>query len=360
VRTIPVRTASASYSVIIGSGLLASLKPRLEKMIGKSARRYFIVTSPEIWALWSQPVLHSFADAKPIVLFVPSGETSKRLAMIEQLATQLSAAGADRGSLILALGGGVIGDAAGFLAAIYMRGIDYVQLPTTLLAQVDSAVGGKTGVNLKTGKNLLGAFHHPIAVFADLDTLSTLPDNELRAGLFESIKAGFIRDRALFTLMEREQTSILNRDPAMLERVIAASVRMKAEVVGEDERESGLRMILNFGHTIGHALEAELGYGTLLHGEAVGYGMLAALEISRLRGLTQKGYDRGVAIIRSYGLPALPKTSAAKLLGKTAGDKKNLSGRRRFVLLSKIGSAHVSDDITDAELTAGIRALRTQ
>jgi 3-dehydroquinate synthase len=222
---------------------------------------------------------------------------------------------------------------------------------------VDSSVGGKTGVNLKTGKNLIGSFHHPRVVFADLDTLSTLSQNELRAGLFESVKAGFIRDRKLLGLMEREKVGILNRDAGLLEKVIAASIRMKAEVVGEDERESGLRMVLNFGHTVGHALEAVAGYGRLLHGEAVGYGMLAALEVSRLRGLAEGEYTRGVALVQSYGLPTLPRLSKQKLFAKTAGDKKNVSGKRRFVLLSKLGTAFVVDDVTDTELNKGIETM---
>ena len=356
-RTIPVRTASASYSVVVGSGLLASLKPRIEKALGKRSRSLFVITSPEIWALWSATFLKSFKETSPVVLFLPSGERSKRLTVIEDLATQLTLAGADRGSLLLAFGGGVVGDAAGFLAAIYMRGIDYVQIPTTLLAQVDSSVGGKTGVNLKTGKNLIGAFHHPKLVIADLDTLSTLPDSELRAGLFESIKAGLIRDAKLFAIMEKDRKPILKRDPLLLEKVIAASIRMKAEVVGQDERESGLRMILNFGHTIGHAVEAVAGYGKLLHGEAVGYGMLAALEVSQLNGLADKDYQRARAVIHAYGLPSLPRLSPQKLLSKTTGDKKNISGKRHFVILKKLGTAAIIDSITDTEIQAGIAAM---
>jgi 3-dehydroquinate synthase len=302
-------------------------------------------------------LLKSFATHPPTVLFIPAGEKHKRLAKVEQLAVELSAAGADRSSVLLALGGGVIGDITGFLAAIYMRGIDYVQIPTTLLAQVDSSVGGKTGVNLATGKNLIGAFHHPRAVLIDVDTLSTLPDPQLRAGLFESIKAGLIRDKSLFAFMEREREKILARDPSALERVLTASIRMKADVVGQDERESGLRMVLNFGHTLGHAIEAIAGFGKLLHGEAIGWGMLAALEISRLRGLPDKQCARAIQLIRAYGLPPLPKLSAARLIAATAKDKKNISGQRRFVLLQAIGESYVTDTATEAELHAGLRAI---
>ncbi len=356
-RNIPVRTASAEYSVCLGSGLFASLEPRLKKLFGSNSRKYFIVTTPEVWALWSQSFLDSFGDDSPAVLFLASGEKFKRLAAVEQLASELSVAGADRSSVLLALGGGVIGDVTGFLAAIYMRGIDYVQVPTTLLAQVDSSVGGKTGVNLTTGKNLVGSFHHPRLVVAEMQALSTLPANEFRAGLFEIIKAGFIRDRSLLKLMQIERESILARDPRLLESIIAASIRMKASVVGEDEHESGVRMILNFGHTIGHAIEAVAGYGKLLHGEAVGFGMLAALEISRLRGLPQKDFDAAVSLILAYGLPEFKKLSPRALLTATAGDKKNSAGERRFILLRTSGAAYVTDDVRDDEMSAGIEFM---
>lgn len=356
-RTIPVKTASANYDVILGSGLLSKLKARLDRTFGKAGRTYFVVSSPEIWALWSERFLHSFGEARPTVLFLPSGERFKRLATVERLATELSEAGADRASVLLAFGGGVVGDVTGMLAAIYMRGIEYVQIPTTLLAQVDSSVGGKTGVNLTTGKNLLGAFYHPKLVLVDPETLATLPLSEFRAGLFESIKAGFIRDRKLFRLMEEQRELILRRDTSLLETIIATSIRMKAEVVGEDERESGLRMILNFGHTVGHAIEAVAGYGKLLHGDAVGLGMLAALDISHARGLPGQDFQRGLDIVRAYGLPVLPKMSVAKLMERTASDKKNIGGKRHFVLLQKLGTAYVAADVTEAEIKAGIATM---
>ncbi len=204
----------------------------------------------------------------------------------------MAQAGGDRGSLLIAFGGGIVGDVGGFLASIFMRGIPYMQVPTTFLAQVDSSVGGKTGVNLPEGKNLVGSFHHPLAVFADIGVLGTLPDRELRAGLMESVKAGIIRDRALVRFMEEHADEVLGRDRKALEKVIAASIRMKAGVVNQDERESGLRMILNFGHTVGHALEQATGYKTLLHGEAVGWGMVAALYLARERGTISRGAVR--------------------------------------------------------------------
>jgi 3-dehydroquinate synthase len=265
-------------------------------------------------------------------------------------------AGGDRGSLLIAFGGGIVGDVGGFVASIFMRGIPYVQVPTTLLAQVDSSVGGKTGVNLPEGKNLVGSFHQPLAVFADIDALATLPERELRAGLMESVKAGIIRDRALVRFMEEHAEEVLGRDPKALEKVIAASIRMKAGVVNRDERESGLRMILNFGHTVGHALEQATGYKTLLHGEAVGWGMVAALYVARERAtITGRQFERLERLIHLYGpLPAL-KLKASKVVAATGGDKKNVGGVRRFVLPLGIGDAGVVEDVTAAELEAAVR-----
>src|ERR1035437_8147917 len=282
-QTIRVKTSSAKYEVEAGSGLIGSLAPRIERVVGRLPRRVFVLTSAPVWGLWGEAFQASFAEA-PIVLFLEPGEKHKTLASVEKLLRQMAQAGGDRGSLLIAFGGGIVGDVGGFLAAIFMRGIPYVQVPTTFLAQVDSSVGGKTGVNLPEGKNLVGSFHHPLAVFADIGLLGTLPDRELHAGLMESVKAGIIRDRALVRFMEEHVNDVLGRDPKALEKVIAASIRMKAGVVNKDEREGGLRMILNLGHTVGHALEQATGYKTLLHGEAVGWGMIAALHLARERG----------------------------------------------------------------------------
>jgi 3-dehydroquinate synthase len=240
-----------------------------------------------------------------------------------------------------------------------MRGIDYIQVPTTLLAQVDSSVGGKTGANLQTGKNLVGCFYPPQEVVADIELLSTLPQRELRAGVYESIKAGLIRDAALFRFIETNRAQIDGRDPASLEKMVAASIRIKAEVVGLDERESGVRMILNFGHTIGHAIEAASGYRALLHGEAIAWGMIAALAISRERNmLTAEAVRRMEAMIRYFGPPPLPPISGKRLLHAASGDKKNRAGVRRFVLLQGLGNAVVADDVTDAEILAAIESIR--
>ncbi len=337
--------------MIVGSSILPTLYRRLPKR-----SRIFVLTSPEIWALWSKRFLASFPKQdQPCVLFLPAGEQHKRMAQVERLATEMSAAGADRSSLLIAFGGGIVGDMGGFLAAIYMRGIDYIQIPSTLLAQVDSSVGGKTGANLASGKNLIGSFHHPLAVYADIDLLQTLSNRELRAGLFESIKAGIIRDARLFRFMERNVEAILRRDSKALEYVISVSIKMKAEVVGIDERESGLRMILNLGHTVGHAIEVATHYRKLLHGEAIAWGMLAALQLGRSRNtISSADADRVQRTILAYGpLPPF-KATAQKLIEAASRDKKNRAGVRRFILPEGIGSATVVEDVKDVELIEAI------
>lgn len=357
---VRVQTPSAKYQVYAGTGLIDSLEPRMTRVLAerdglsrkgvKLPKRVFVLTSPEIWALWSKRFLSSFSQ-EPIVLLLPPGETHKTLRSVEKLLRQMSKAGGDRSSLLIAFGGGIVGDVGGFLAAIYMRGIPYFQVPSTFLAQVDSSVGGKVGVNLPEGKNLVGSFHHPLAVFADMELLNTLPDRELRAGLFESVKAGIIRDRGLVRFMEENSPRILTRDAAALEKVIAASIRMKADVVSKDERENGLRMILNFGHTLGHAIESVTRYRKLLHGEAVGWGLIAALHLGlRRRTIDEAQFDRLMRLIYLYGpLPAL-KINAQKLVDATAKDKKHLGNVRRFVLPVGIGDACVVEDVTGDEL----------
>ena len=344
-----------------GSGLLETLASRIERSVGPLPRRVFVLTSPEIWALWSGAFLASFERAGielPIALFLPPGEEHKTIKSVERLTREMVRAGGDRGSLLIAFGGGIVGDVGGFVAAIFMRGIPYVQVPTTVLAQVDSSIGGKVGVNLPEGKNLVGNFLQPRAVFADTQVLGTLPDRELRAGLMESVKAGIIRDRALVRFMEEHAEAILSREPKALERVIAASVRMKAEVVRRDEREAGLRMILNFGHTVGHALEQATRYKAMLHGEAVAWGMVAALALARRRGtITGSQMERMEKLVYRYGpLPKL-NVSAGRVLAATGSDKKNVGGVRRFVLPIGIGDAGVVEDVTAAELEAAVKYM---
>jgi 3-dehydroquinate synthase len=363
VPVIPVNTPSAKYDVTIAPGLLRTLFPRLSKLNPGKPFRPFIVTSPNIWALWSKPFLASFKEP-PTVLFHPAGERHKRMSSVESLAQQLATAGADRDSLLLAFGGGVIGDITGFLAAIYMRGIRYVQIPTTLLAQVDSSIGGKTGVNLAAGKNLIGSFHHPQAVLADTDLLRTLPPAELRAGLQESIKAGIIYDAKLFRFMEQNAAAILNTkrnaDTKALTKVVAASVRVKADVVSKDEKESGLRMILNFGHTIGHAIEAATEYKQLLHGEAVAWGSIAALNVAIARKtIKPKEAERITKLILRYGPLPTFKATAEKLVTLTSRDKKNRSGIRSFILPTAIGKVEIVRNVTEPELLAATNHMLT-
>jgi 3-dehydroquinate synthase len=359
VRTIQVKTGSAEYPVFVGREILPNLRRRISKVAGTKISRIFVLTSPEIWALWSDAFLESFShDDPPSVLFLHSGEEHKRLRSVERLSEQLAESHADRSSLLVAFGGGIVGDVGGFLAAIFMRGIPYVQVPTTLLAQVDSSVGGKTGVNLEHGKNLVGSFHHPLAVFADIEVLQTLPPRELRAGLFESIKAGIIRDARLFAFMERNSAAILEGEAKAIEYIVAASIRMKADVVGIDELENGLRMILNYGHTLGHAIEAATRYKRLLHGEAVAWGMVAATRLGLARGTITAGQAARIErLIHVYGpLPRL-RLPVERLLDAATRDKKNRSGVRRFILPSGIGNAVVVEDVTDAELHTAAQSM---
>jgi 3-dehydroquinate synthase len=356
-KTIHLTAASASYDITVGRDLLRTLYPRIQKLAHN--QRTFLITSPNIWQLWSAKVRASFPEAQsPTILFLPPGEKHKRLAAVESLAEQLAHHGADRDSLLLAFGGGVLGDITGFLAAIYMRGVPYLQIPTTLLAQVDSSIGGKTGVNLAAGKNLIGSFHHPLAVLADIDLLTTLPKSDLRAGLQESIKAAIIRSPGLFSYISRNQQAALNADPAVLTRIIAESIQIKADIVAADEKESNLRMILNFGHTLGHAIEAATGYKKLLPGDAVAWGSIAALHLALSRNsITRQDFAHMANLILAFGPLPRFRATAEQLVALTASDKKTRSGRRAFILPTGIGKAEVVYDVTDTELMAAARTM---
>jgi 3-dehydroquinate synthase len=290
------------------------------------------------------------------VLFFPGGEVNKRLTDVEALADAMLDAGADRTSVVIGFGGGIVTDVAGFLAAIFMRGIPVLQIPTTLLAQVDAAVGGKTGVNLSGGKNLVGSFHQPLAVVIDPEVLSTLPEREYRAGLFEVIKCGVIRDVALFELLENRAGEVLSFKPEAVDELISAAVRIKAEVVSADERESDLRRILNFGHTVGHAIEAETGYVTFLHGEAIAWGMLCATRLAELRRMLSAGEARRIhSVICRYGpLPRANALNAERLLARLGSDKKTLQGRVHFVLPVRIGQVEIVSGIDPATIRQAI------
>jgi 3-dehydroquinate synthase len=286
------------------------------------------------------------------VVLVPDGESHKAWSTLQDVLTRLLELRADRTTTLVALGGGVVGDLAGFAAAIYQRGIPFVQVPTTLLAQVDSSVGGKTGINHPLGKNMIGAFHQPSAVLIDTDCLGTLPARELSAGLAEVVKYGAIRDDAFFAWLEDNVAALLAKDATALAHAIFESCRIKAQIVAADERESGERALLNFGHTFGHAIETATGYGTWLHGEAVGAGMALASQLSeRVLGLAHADTARLVALLRACALPLEPpRLSAARWLELMARDKKTMSGKLRFILLEALGRARVVSDVPQDDL----------
>jgi 3-dehydroquinate synthase len=323
--------------------------------------RLFAITSPPVRKLWGAALAQSFeAAGLPWEwLEMPDGERHKTLATVEDLAHKLVRRGADRRSGLVALGGGVVGDVTGFLASIYMRGIDFVQVPTTLLAQVDAAIGGKTGVDLRAGKNLVGAFHHPRAVLIDPAVLSTLPEREYRSGLYEALKCGIIGNAEIFRFMEEHRESILQRVPEKLEWLISECVRVKAGVVEADERESGPRRILNFGHTIGHALEAETEYKQFLHGEAVAWGMVAAAMISAAMQRTDAETARRIiSAVLAYA--PLPKVQARgkRIVRRLSADKKTLNGIVHFVLPVSIGCVEVVPDVPERAVLQAVDELR--
>jgi 3-dehydroquinate synthase len=310
---------------------------------------------------WGQKLLASLSAAgfAAKIVEMPDGERHKKLATVEALSEKLSRLGADRSAVIVAFGGGVVGDVAGMLASVYMRGVDLVQIPTTVQAQVDAAIGGKTGVNLGAVKNLLGTFHQPRAVLIDPAMLSTLQDREFRAGIYESLKCGVIGLPELFQTLERIQVRDLRRDPAKLERVIAESVKMKAKVVSADERESGLRRVLNFGHTVGHALEAVTGYRRFLHGEAVAWGMIAATKIAAALDKIDAGSAQRIteAVL---GLGPLPRVEARgrAILRLLQSDKKTRDGIVHFVLPCAIGKVEIVSGVPDRIVLEAVEELR--
>jgi 3-dehydroquinate synthase len=357
---VSVNTSSRSYDVLIGHELLRDAGKHIRAVL-PDARRCFIVTTPVVRKFWAGIVTEALTCAGFEVLFLEleDGEPAKTMASVEDLASKMMAKQADRHSIICALGGGVVGDVAGFLASVFMRGIPVVQMPTTFLAQVDSSVGGKTGVNLKAGKNLVGTFYQPWLVLADPGVFSTLPEREFRSGLFESLKCGIIRRGDLFDRMERDRQSIVHRDPELLDWLITESVRVKADVVCADERESGERRILNFGHTIGHALEAETGYKHFLHGEAVAWGMIAATMIAA--GLQMTDSSTAQRIISSVlAIAPLPKieVSARRTANRIKGDKKTLHGVTHFILPREIGKVEEATNVPDRAVLHAIEELK--
>jgi 3-dehydroquinate synthase len=357
---VTIHVPPRPYQARIENGLFTRAGALLAELLPQSSR-IFVLTVAPVYRRWGAKLLRSLKASgfRPQVLQMPNGEPAKRLETVETLAEKLARLGADRKAVIVALGGGVVGDVGGLLASLYMRGIELVQVPTTVLAQVDASVGGKTAVNLAAGKNLLGTFHHPRVVLIDPGVLSTLPNREFRAGLYEALKCGIIGDVELFLRFEQNRDQILKRDPLELEWLIAASVKLKAEVVSADEREGGLRRVLNLGHTIGHALEAETGYGQLLHGEAVAWGMIAATHIARTVGRTDSvTAGRITDAVLSLGRLPEVKVNTRKVLARLQTDKKTQDSVVHFVLPREIGKVEVVNDVPERAISDAMEEIR--
>ncbi len=346
-KTVRVDLGKRSYDILIQSGLLAQVGQQLERLAASS--RLFLVSNPVVYSLFGEKLLEQLRGQGFHVteILLPDGERSKTLDTVERAYTDLSSHGADRQSAVMALGGGVTGDIAGFVAATYMRGIPYLQIPTTLLAQVDSSVGGKTGVNHRAGKNMIGAFYQPTLVCIDPETLLTLPEREFRSGLFEVIKYGLIFDAEFFAFLELELENIQRRVPEVLEKVVARCCEIKSEITARDEKELDLRRILNLGHTFGHGLEAASEFQGFTHGEAVAYGMMAASHLSQHLGLLDAGSCHRIieAILRIGDLPSIDTVPTQEVLDAMKLDKKRRGDRTVVILLEEIGRAVIRDDV---------------
>lgn len=342
-QTVTIDLGDRSYPIVIGNDLILEAGRLNEHVTGKA----MVVTNETIAPLYLDQIMQALGNTPTECVVLPDGEAYKNSETLELIYDAMLQNGFDRNCTVIALGGGVIGDMAGYAAASYQRGVNFIQIPTTLLAQVDSSVGGKTGVNHRLGKNMIGAFHQPVAVFADMNTLQTLPEREFKAGLAEVIKYGFITDGEFFSWLEATMPSLLNRDTASIAHAVKRSCEIKAQVVAADEYERGQRALLNFGHTFGHAIEAGMGYGTWLHGEAISAGMVMALEMSVRTGMIgQATRARGEALLEQAGLPITPPESIDKatFLKFMARDKKVVDGTIRLILLESIGHAIVRDD----------------
>ncbi len=349
--TLTVDLGHRSYPIHIGAGLLGRAELITSRLAQKTVA---IVTNDTVGPLYLAPVRRTLetAGTKVVAVTLPDGERFKNWETLNKIFDALLENRCERGTTLIALGGGVIGDLAGFAAAIYQRGVSFIQIPTTLLAQVDSSVGGKTAINHPLGKNMVGAFHQPLAVISDTDTLSTLPAREFSAGLAEVIKYGVIHDRVFFEWLEHNMHRLTGREPEALTYAIERSCAVKAEIVAVDEREEGLRAVLNFGHTFGHAIEVGTGFGSWLHGEAVSAGMVLAARLAQRLGLIGIGeVTRTSRLLASAGLPVLaPEFGLERYLELMGHDKKVRDGQNRFVLLRRIGEAFVSDDVDTSAL----------
>ena len=357
---VTIHVPPRPYQAWIENGLLMQAGTVLGDLLPQSSR-LFVVTVPPVRKRWGGKFLASLNSAgfATHMISMPDGEPAKHMATVVALAEKLAHLGADRKSVIIAFGGGVVGDVAGLLASLYMRGVELVQVPTTVLAQVDASIGGKTGVNLSAGKNLIGTFHHPRIVLIDPTVLKTLPDREFRAGLYEALKCGVIGNVELFLRFEQNRAQILKRDPDELQWLIAQSVKLKAEIVSADEREGGLRRVLNLGHTIGHALEAETGYRKLLHGEAVAWGVIAATNIALSVGRTDSVTAGRIAdAVLSLGRLPEVNVSARKILARLQSDKKTQNGVVHFVLPRSIGKVEIASDVPENAVRDSIEELR--
>lgn len=348
IQKVAVKLGSRSYTISIGNGVLDRLG---EQMVPFGfSRKIGVISNPTVFKLYGERVMQSLRSSgfEPFSILIPDGEKYKNLKSVETILTRLLEERLDRKACLVALGGGVIGDIAGFVASLYMRGISFVQVPTTLLSQVDSSVGGKTGVNHPLGKNMIGAFYQPRLVWIDTATLRTLPQRELLCGIAEVIKYGIIWDEAFFAFLEQQRLQLLGLDPAVLAEVVKISCSIKAQVVAKDEREGGLRAILNFGHTVGHAIETETSYSRFLHGEAVAIGMAAAARLAhRLKMLDKQSVMRIKTLIADYGLPTdIPEgMDPERLCAHMTIDKKAEAGRVTFVLPERIGSVRIVKDV---------------
>jgi 3-dehydroquinate synthase len=356
--TIQIRSSSGPYSVDFALSAISRIGKTLAAM-GRHSSVY-VLSSPRVWRYWGSTLTRGIRGWRDNhrILFDDS-ETAKRLETVEQIARLLVRAGADRQSVIVAMGGGVVGDVAGFVAATYLRGVRLVHIPTTLVAQVDSSIGGKTGVDLPEGKNLIGAFYPPQRVIADPQTLATLPHREYRSGLYEVIKYAVIADRELFIYLARKMPALLRRDPKALAWIIPRCIGIKARIVAKDEREGGLRQVLNFGHTLGHALETITGYRRFLHGEAVACGMCAATLLALVNDkLSIKEAARIIFLIQNVGpVPKVPELDVDQLQKILAGDKKSRGGSVRWVLPRRIGKVEWGVELPWKSVTRVAKAL---
>ncbi len=361
VRRIRIHSSVGPYTAVCGRGALARIGREIAAL-GENTGLY-LLSSPRVARHWAKPLERALKSVHPrATILFDDRETAKSIATVEHLCRQLVRAGADRRSVLVALGGGVVGDVCGFVAACYLRGVRLVHVPTTLVGQVDSAIGGETGVNLPEGKNLVGAFYPPEVVLADPLTLATLSDREFRSGLYEVIKYGVIADARLFAFLENRMDSLIGRDPAALDFVIPRSIAIKASVVGRDERESGLREILNFGHTFAHAFETATAYRRYLHGEAVGWGMIAAARLAERQGFLGHDESRRIeALVRSVGpLPPLPSAAPERLIAIMASDKKTRGGKLRFVVSRRIGTAETVAGIPSAAVRRVLKDMQSE